>query len=69
MLTDEQVSKFQKIYREQFGKEISRERALEEGIKLVRMMKIVYQPITKEDLIALEKRRKERELKNSRNKI
>jgi hypothetical protein len=50
MLTDEQVSKFQDIYRKKFGKEISREDALEGGIKLVRLMKIIYKPITKKEL-------------------
>jgi hypothetical protein len=60
MLTDEQVTKFQSIYRESFGKEISRADALEKGIKLVRMMEIVYKPIIEKDLEDLQKRRSER---------
>lgn len=57
MLTDEQVTKFQDIYRESFGKEISKAEALEKGIKLVRMMEIVYKPITKKEFDDLQKRR------------
>lgn len=49
MLSGEQITKFQKIYKEQFGKEISRKDALEQGIKLVRLMEIIYKPITKEE--------------------
>lgn len=58
MLTDEQVSKFQDIYRKRFGKEISRADALEKGIKLVRLMEIVYKPITERDLVELLERKR-----------
>lgn len=59
MLTDKQVSKFQAIYREQFGKEISREDALEKGARLVRLMQIIYQPITEQEFQELQKIRKQ----------
>lgn len=58
MLTDEQVTKFQDIYKKRFGKEISRADALEKGIKLVRMMEIIYKPITKKEFDELQERRK-----------
>lgn len=58
MLTNEQVTKFQDIYRKRFGKEISRADALEKGIKLVRMMEIIYKPITKKEFNELQERRK-----------
>lgn len=48
-LTREQVEKFQKIYKERFGEEISYDEALESGTKLVNLMRIIYKPITKED--------------------
>jgi hypothetical protein len=60
MLTDEQVKKFQAIYRKRFGKEISKEAALEQGIKLVRLMEIIHRPMTKEEYEAIQKRRKEK---------
>ena len=57
MLTNEQVDKFQDIYRKRFGKEISRADALEKGIKLVRLMEIIYKPITEKEFEELQKRR------------
>lgn len=48
-LTDEEVTKFQMIYQKSFGKELSREEALEWGIKLARMFEIIYKPMTKAD--------------------
>lgn len=65
MLTNKQVDKFQDIYRKRFGKEISRANALEKGIKLVRLMKIIYKPITEKDLEDLQKRRKNKIMGNS----
>jgi len=47
MLTDEQVAKFQEIYKRRFGKEISKEEAYKKGIRLVRLMKYIYKPIKK----------------------
>ena len=48
MLSDEQIKQFQALYKNAFGKEISKEDALRKGTKLVRLFEIVYQPITKE---------------------
>lgn len=44
MLTEKQISKFQELYKKNFGKEISRDEALEKGIKIVELIKLVYQP-------------------------
>ncbi len=49
-LTDEEVLKFQTIYRKNFGKEITREKVLERGVKLVRLFEIIYKPMTKQEL-------------------
>ena len=57
MLTDEQITKFQEIYKNHFGEEISREDALDGGIKLVRLMKIIYSPITEKEYQELQKLR------------
>lgn len=46
-LSDEQINKFQKLWEIHFGEKISRELALEFGIKLVRLMQIIYKPIKK----------------------
>lgn len=57
MLSDEQVSKFQAIYRKNFGKEISRMDALEKGAQLVRLFKIIYKPITEQEFLEFKKSR------------
>lgn len=49
-LTKKQVENFQDIYRESFGREISYQDALEEGVKLVRLMEIVYKPIIQREM-------------------
>lgn len=58
-LTGEQVVKFQAIYKAKFGREISREHAYEQAIKLVQLMKIIYKPITQEDFKKVKKRQQE----------
>lgn len=42
MLTDEQIIKFQKLWKLKFNEELSREQALEYGMNLVRLLQIVY---------------------------
>ena len=60
MLTNDQVKQFQALYKKRFGKEISTQDALEQGIKLVRLMEIIYQPMTKEEYDMIQKRREEK---------
>lgn len=57
VLSDDDIRKFQEVYKEQFGKEIGKEDAYEQGIKLLRLMAVVYQPMTKEELDFIQKRR------------
>jgi len=59
MLSDEQITKYQMLYRNRFGKEISREEAYEQGVKLIRLIKIVYKPMTQEEYNQVQERRKE----------
>ena len=59
MLSETQVQKFQELYRKRFGKEIGREEAYEKGVKLLRMMELVYAPMTEAELELVQKRRKE----------
>lgn len=40
-LTDNQIKKYQNIYKEIFGKEISREKAFEDGTKLILLVGLV----------------------------
>jgi len=55
MLTDGQINEFQQLYKNHFGKEISRLEACEEATKLIHLMKAIYKPLTKKDLQNLEK--------------
>lgn len=53
VISDENISKFQALYKSEFGMEISREDAYEKGMKLLRLMSIVYKPITEEEFTKL----------------
>ena len=53
-LTDEQITQFQRLYKKHFGADISKEQAHEEGIKLVRLMQLIYKPMPKEECEALQ---------------
>ena len=59
MLSDEQIRKFQMLYKNRFGKEISREEAYEKGAKLVRLVELIYKPMTENEYKQLQKRRKD----------
>ncbi len=43
MLTDEQIIKFQKLWKLRFKEDLSREQALAYGMNLIRLLQIVYQ--------------------------
>lgn len=59
MLSNEQITKFQMLYKNRFGKEISREEAYEQGAKLLRLVEIVYKPMTENEYQKLQERRRE----------
>ncbi len=48
-LSSKNVSDFQEIYKETFNEEISTEEAIEQGAKLIELIRAVYRPITKEN--------------------
>ena len=59
MLSDEQITKFQTLYKNRFGKEINREQALEKGTRLFRLVELIYKPMTETEYQKLQKRRRE----------
>lgn len=59
VLDNEQITKFQTLYKSRFGKEISREEAYEKGIKLMRLVELVYQPMTEVEYQQLQERRRQ----------
>jgi hypothetical protein len=47
MLSKQAVMDYQKIYKQTFGEEISYEEAERQGIRLLRLFRIIYRPIPK----------------------
>ena len=62
MLSNEQITKFQTLYKNRVGKEISREEAYEQGVKLIRLVELIYKPMTEAEYKIVQKRRKETKL-------
>ena len=58
-LTDQQIEEFRTLYFKRFNKEISREDAVEQAMKLLRLVMIIYKPMAVEDYDAIQKRRLE----------
>jgi hypothetical protein len=48
-LTDEDVEDFQNLYERKFGKRIDKRTAQAKAISLIRLMEIVYRPLTDEE--------------------
>lgn len=63
MITNKQIEKYQAIFKELNGVEISKQEVLLEGEKLVRLIRTIYPPITKEQHEELEKMRADKQKK------
>ncbi len=46
MLTDEQIGQFQEVYRKRYNKEISKEDAYDQAVKLIAVVRSMSQPMT-----------------------
>ena len=57
VLSDEDIVKFQALYKSEFGMEISREDAYEKGIKLLQLMSSIYKPMTEKEYEFVQKHR------------
>lgn len=57
MLSHEQITNFQALYRKRFGREITREEAYEKGVKLMRLVEIIYKPMTEDECRQVQARR------------
>lgn len=57
-LSDKDITKFQALYKSEFGMDISRENACEKGGQLLRLMSIVYTPMTEKEYKEIQKHRK-----------
>lgn len=58
-ISEAQLTTFKALYKQHFGEELSQKEALEKALKLVRMMQLVYQPITKEQYQRVIKRQQQ----------
>ncbi len=56
-LLNSDIEKFQSLYRSELGIELSDEAAYEKGMKLLRLMSLVYKPMTKEEYANIEDHR------------
>jgi urease accessory protein UreF len=59
MLSNQQIKKFQTLCKNHLGKKISREEAYEQGAKLIRLVELIYKPMSESEFKKLQKRRKE----------
>lgn len=59
MLSEQSVSKFQELYLARFGKEITRDEAYEKGAKLLRLVELVYRPMTEAEYEQLQEHRRQ----------
>lgn len=60
MISKERLEEFKRLYKKRFNEDLSDADALEKATKLLRMVELIYKPITKEDYEKLQKRREER---------
>ncbi|MDE1970033.1 MAG: hypothetical protein KGI50_00425 [Patescibacteria group bacterium] len=56
MISEEAFEEYKKIYKEEFGADITDEEAMEQATSLLTMMNAIYRPVKKEWLDDLEKR-------------
>jgi hypothetical protein len=62
MLSDERIAKFQALYKKHFSQELTKEDAYEKAVKLIRMVQLVYKPITEKEYQEWQERRKSKEI-------
>lgn len=53
-LTDEEIAELQRLYQEKFNIDHSREEAVEDGLDLITLVRLTYQPIKKADVVELD---------------
>ena len=56
MISNEHIQEFKRLYKNRFGKELTDVEAREKASALVRFLKIIYKPMTKEEFDELARR-------------
>ena len=59
MISKEGLDKFKQIYKKRFSKELADDVASEKAMTLIRMVELIYKPMTMAEYEALQKRRVE----------
>jgi len=59
LLSDKDVREYQKLYKARFGKDIIYEEAHEQGVNLVHLLELIYTPMTLDEYLRLQQRRKD----------
>ncbi len=59
LLSDKHILEFQGMWLEHFGKQISKEEAYDRAIKLIEFVEVATQPLTDDDLLNVDRSRKE----------
>lgn len=49
MLTKEQIKSYQALYKKRFGTELGKDEAYRQGVNLVRLVELVYKPMSSEN--------------------
>ncbi len=49
MISEESLEKFERTYKKEFGEELSDKDTLEKATKLLRLVEIIYKPMTQEE--------------------
>ena len=57
MLSEQDITNLQALYKSELGKDVTRAEALEQGLKLVGLLSNVYKPMTEEEYVEIEKHR------------
>lgn len=56
-MSDDQIKKFQELYRTELGFDISHDEAFNKALKLLRLMELIYHPLTSGELDEIENER------------
>lgn len=59
MISKEHLEKFKELYKQHFNKDLSDQEALDKGTKLIRLIEIIYKPITQGEYEAVQRDRRE----------
>lgn len=59
MLSDETITQYQELVKKRFNREISREEALGNGTILLRLVELIYKPMTEAEYQKLQERRRQ----------